>query len=51
MDDNINEVQQIFVVVLRVLQPADEDRVDLESGRFATLGIIVDDDSKCVSEG
>ncbi len=43
MDDDINEVEQLFVIFLEVVNP---DRVDL-TGRFATLGRIIDDDRKC----
>ena len=49
MDDNINEVEQVFVVFLRVVDAVNPDRVDLqfEGGRHAALGIILDDDGKC----
>ena len=46
MDDDINEVEQIFVIFLQVVDAVNPDRVDLESGRFATLGRIFDDDRK-----
>ena len=49
VDDGINEVEQIFVIFLRVVDAVNPDRVNLqfEGGRNATLGIILDDDSKC----
>ena len=46
MDDDINEVEQLFVIFLRVVDAVNPDRVDL-TGRFATLGRIIDDDRKC----
>ena len=51
MDDDINEVEQVFVIFLQVVDAVDPDRVDLQSGRNATLGIILDDDCKCVRPG
>ncbi len=46
VDDEIHEVEQIFVVFLRVVDAVNQSRVDLRSGRFATLGRIFDDDGK-----
>ncbi len=48
VDDDINEVEQLFVIFLQVVDALDPARVDL-SGRFATLGRIIDDDRKCGS--
>ena len=48
MDDDINEVEQLFVIFLQVVDAVDPARVDL-TGRFATLGRIIDDDRKCGS--
>ena len=41
-------MEQLFVVFLRVVDAVNPDRVDL-TGRFATLGRIIDDDRKCGS--
>ncbi len=49
VDDDINEAEQIFVIILVVADAVDPARVDLESRRFATLGRIIDDDGKCGS--
>ena len=48
VNDNINEVEQLFVVFLRVVDAVNPARIDL-TGRFATLGRIIDDDRKCGS--
>ena len=45
VDDNINEVEQLFIIFLQVVTAVDPSRVDL-GGRFATLGRIIDDDRK-----
>ncbi len=47
MDDKIHEVEQIFVILLELVDAV--NWVDLQSGRFATLGRILDDDGKCGS--
>ena len=49
VDDDINEVEQIFVIFLQVVDAVDPARVDLQSGRFAALERILDDDRKCKS--
>ena len=49
VNDSINEVEQLFVIFLQVVDAVDPSRVNLESGRFATLGRILDDDRKCGS--
>ena len=41
-------MEQLFVIFLRVVDAVNPDRVDL-TGRFATLGRIIDDDRKCGS--
>ena len=46
-NDEINEVEQVFIIFLQVVDAVDPARVDLQSGRFATLGRILDDDRKC----
>ena len=45
-NDDINEVEQIFVLFMEVFSAVNPDRVDLRSGRFATSGRIIDDDRK-----
>ena len=47
VDDDINEVEQVFVIFLQVVHAVDPARVDVQSGHFATLGRIFDDDRKC----
>ena len=46
VDDDINEVEQLFALFLEVVTAIDPARVDLTSERFATLGRIFDDDRK-----
>ena len=46
VDDEINEVEQLFALFLEVVTAIDPARVDLTSERFATLGRIFDDDRK-----
>ena len=46
VDDDINEVEQVFVIFLQVVDAVDTARVDLQFGRFATQGRILDDDRK-----
>ena len=46
VDDTINEAEQDFAVFLEVVNAIDPVRVDLQSGRFASLGRIFDDDRK-----
>jgi hypothetical protein len=44
VDDTINEAEQDFAVFLEVVSAIDPVRVDLQSGRFASLARIFDDD-------
>ena len=46
MDDTINEAEQGFAVFLEVVDALDPVRVDLQSGRFASIARIFDDDRK-----
>ena len=46
VDDAINEAEQDFAVFLEVVSAIDPVRVDLQSGRFASLARIFDDDRK-----
>ena len=46
IDDDINEVEQVFALFLEVVDAIDPGRVDLQSGRFASLARIFDDDCK-----
>ena len=46
VNDDINEVEQLFALFLEVDTAVDPGRVDLRSERFATLGRIFDDDRK-----
>ena len=45
-NDTINEVEQLFALILEVVDVIDPDRVDLQSQRFASLARIFDDDRK-----
>ena len=45
-DDDINDAEQFFVLFLEEISAINIDRVDLQSGRFAALGRIIDDDRK-----
>ena len=46
VDDGVNEAEQFFALILEVVDAIDPDRVDLQSGRFASLARIIDDDRK-----
>ena len=46
VDDEINEVEQLFALILEVADAIDPARVDLQSGRYASLARIFDDDRK-----
>ena len=46
VDDDVNEMEQIFVIYLEVVDAVSPSKVDLQSGRFATLARIMDDDCK-----
>ena len=39
-------MEQLFALILEVVDAIDPGRVDLHSGRFASLAIIFDDDRK-----
>ena len=45
-DDDINEVEQVFVVLLELVSAENPDKVDL-SQRNASLCRIMDDDCEC----
>ena len=48
-DDTINEVEQVFVILLQVASAVDVNRVDLQSGRSTSLGRIFDNDRKWIN--
>ena len=45
-NDDVNEVEQHFVLFMEVVSATNPGRVNLRSGRFAALGRIIDDDRK-----
>ena len=45
-DDDINEVEQYFVMLLEIVTAIDPDRVNLQGTRNASLGRILDNDRK-----
>ena len=44
VDDDIHEVEQTFVLLLEPVDAGDLGELDLQSGRFATLCRITDND-------
>ena len=44
VDDDIHETDQVFVLLLVVVDALKPDKVDLRSGCFASRGKILDDD-------
>ena len=46
VDDDVHELEEIFVICLEVVDAINPGKVDLQTGRFATLARILDDDGK-----
>ena len=46
VDDDVTEMEEIFVIYLEVVDAINPGKVDLQTGRFATLARILDDDGK-----
>ena len=49
-DDDVNEVEEVFVVLLELVRAENPDKVDL-SQRKASLCRIMDDDCECLAFG
>ena len=46
VDDDVHEVEQVFVLFLQLVDAGGLDESDLQSGNFATLCRIADNDGK-----